>query len=499
MPNQSQQQNLPAKDALRKDALLLTSFFVADSETPYLVRYRSSEIEDYSLMMYKQDRGIYVRLTYTSFSTIFQSFLTKNAITELWMSQRIRSVYDAILSSSDNTIVRELTGTPKYPNLICFRDLILEWTTGQVQPHTPELFFLSQVNVKYTDVADAIANKTDCPYFLKFLGDIMPDIADQDNLIKLGGYLMYQGGNPAGKIFTFIGEGANGKSMLLDIYQEVFGGQMSPCISYLSLEEMSEVEGHSRGLLENSQINLVAEQRGSKIDWEEIKKIIDGVAIKVNPKFIKPYFITPRCKLIMASNEIPYIKDRTHAAVRRLYSLRFSSTFVTPEYMAELVNRGTDIEENRFFLLRPAEEMMAEFRAELPVICGIFLEGLRRLAKDKWIFPETKAVIATKEEFAVETDIAKHWIKNYLIIGGVDDFLSSAEVYALFSQFYDDHTGGDEKSKPKKHTVSKRIVQILNLKPKVKRVEGKIVKGFHLKYRNPDTLPEETLYDQETV
>jgi len=104
------------------------------------------------------------------------------------------------------------------PNKIACLNGILNVETRMLEPFTPDDFILTQIPVKYDPTMD-------CPQITKFLSEVV----NTDQLCMMQqiiGYSLYQG-MPIHKATMLVGDGANGKSTLIELIKQFLGGVLS--------------------------------------------------------------------------------------------------------------------------------------------------------------------------------------------------------------------------------------------------------------------------------
>ena len=146
-------------------------------------------------------------------------------------------------------------------------------------------------------------------------------------ILEMIGYCLYQS-NSFQKAFVLIGDGANGKSVLLKCIKALLGEQ-----NYSALDLSETGDRFSTAMLFGKLANI-----GDDISDEFLcgnasalfKKIVTGDTIKAENKGQDPFMFAPFCKLIFSANEMPRSKDRTGAIQRRLVMIPFRARF-TPD------------------------------------------------------------------------------------------------------------------------------------------------------------------------
>lgn len=247
-----------------------------------------------------------------------------------------------------------------------FRNCVLDLLTGEKLNHNPS--FMSTVQVPYD-----YDEKADCPQWKKFISEIM---AGRELSIKLlqemTGYILYEDSSLQ-KCFFLMGDGANGKSVLLNVLRAVFSEA-----NVSSVEMSSLIEPFQRINLLTSLVNISTETSSNVKGAESIfKQIVVGDTINgcyKNKDFVN---FKPRCVMISACNEYIKSRDTTSGFLRRICFIDFPCKFE---------GEKADV------------ELESKLCTELSGIFNWAYEGYKRLRKQKKFTetPEQKKMI---EEF----------------------------------------------------------------------------------------------------
>ena len=249
-----------------------------------------------------------------------------------------------------------------------FLNGVLELDTGKFREHNQ--FDMSTVQVGYNYDANA-----DCPLWKKFIREVMANRPTSISLVQeMFGYILFND-CALQKCFFLMGDGANGKSVLLYIIGSVFSE------SNVSNVEMSSLtEPFQRISLIDSLVNISSETRTDVKGAESIfKQIVAGDTINgcyKNKDFVK---FKPRCVLISACNDYVQSKDTTYGFLRRICFIDFPCKF-----------EGDNADLNLKYKLQNE-------------VAGIFnwsYEGYKRL-KQQHHFTETDEQAEMMEEFSV--------------------------------------------------------------------------------------------------
>ena len=204
-------------------------------------------------------------------------------------------------------------------NLIAFANGIYNITTKELQDFSPDIVVTNQIPWDYnpdaySEICDHTLNKIACK-----------DADIRALLEEMIGYCFYRK-NELSKAFICTGTKSNGKSTFLEMIQNVLG---QGNYAALGLDELDEkfATFTMAGKLANIGDDISDEfLQGRSVAL--FKKLVSGNMIKGeiknNPEI---FFFKPTVKLIFSANDIPRMKDKTGAVLRRLIIVPFNATF----------------------------------------------------------------------------------------------------------------------------------------------------------------------------
>ena len=207
---------------------------------------------------------------------------------------------------------------PSEANLIAFNNGVYDIMTGELKPFSTEIVITNKIPWDYdpdaySELADSTLNKLSCG-----------DSAIRALLEECIGYCFYRR-NELGKAFILTGDKSNGKSTFLDCVKAILGEKN---ISALDLKELGDRFTTSMmfGKLANIGDDISDDfMQGSQVSI--FKKIVTGNRIKAERKGQDPFEFNPFIKLLFSANDIPRMKDKTGAVLRRLVIIPFNATF----------------------------------------------------------------------------------------------------------------------------------------------------------------------------
>ena len=203
-------------------------------------------------------------------------------------------------------------------NLIAFENGVYDMVTGELKPFSSDMVITNKIPWNYNPGAySELADKT------------LDKLACNDRNIRLLleeciGYCFYRR-NELGKAFILTGDKSNGKSTFLDCMKAMLGEQN---ISALDLKELGD--RFSTAMMFGKLANIGDDIGDDFLQGSQVsifKKVVTGNRIKAERKGQDPFEFNPFIKLLFSANDIPRMKDKTGAVLRRLVIIPFNATF----------------------------------------------------------------------------------------------------------------------------------------------------------------------------
>lgn len=183
--------------------------------------------------------------------------------------------------------------------------------------HHPEIAGRVRVNFDYVEGKRVLAVD-------KFLLDIANGVPERKQLIlQMIGYSLTRTIREQ-KLFFLYGESAsNGKSTLLNVIRQLIGKEN---ISSVSLEDLTS-NGFMQAELDGKLVNIFADLSSKFLkDVSSVKNLVTGDTQSVSRKFGQPFELTPHCKLLFSTNEMPK-SQKDKGWYRRMLIIPFEMQF----------------------------------------------------------------------------------------------------------------------------------------------------------------------------
>jgi len=252
----------------------------------------------------------------------------------------------------------------------------------QTYEHLPELLSTRRFDIEYNPEAK-------CENWIKVVNEILEDDENKVNLLQEYFGLCLTRDMRQEKALFLLGEGANGKSVMLFVLQELLGES-----NYSTLSVGNFKEKHALECLVGKLANISTETTANGIiEDSNFKAIVSGDAIYIEPKFKKGFSYRPFCKLIFALNTMPKTNDRTDAFFRRMLIVKFNKQF--PDFEQDktlkyaLLNELDGIfnwclggllrlrERGGFYISKEMQDEIFEFKKDNNTVLGFLEEDCR--------------------------------------------------------------------------------------------------------------------------
>jgi putative DNA primase/helicase len=220
----------------------------------------------------------------------------------------------------------------------------------------------------------------EAPLFRKYLDEVVPDLDTQKCIAEYLGYVFIPGNRmKLEKVLVLYGKGGNGKSVLQEIVNALFG-EVNIC--NFDLEMLTGSNGYYRAVFANKLLNVCSEI-SPRLKTAMFKQIASGEPVSARQIFGKPYTIRNYGKLFFNCNVLPTEVEATDGFFRRWLIAEFPNKFTDDK--AD-INLHRKIIEN-----------------ELSGVLNWVLEGLTRLLKQGH-FTESKIMKERIKKYQQETN-----------------------------------------------------------------------------------------------
>lgn len=319
-------------------------------------------------------------------------------------------------------------------------ELLLDTITGRwrLQHHNPKNYKRIILPVRHRNVQD-LDLEVACPTWLKFMDSAMWTPNEEDTELRkrqLGcamGYSMQETMPFLKKSFYLIGSPDTGKSVTLDVIEELLGRSN---VSSLTLSQLGDKFGpvHLKGSLANISGEIA---RGELINDGQFKSIISGDSIHVESKGKDGYSIRNKARLFFGGNNLPRSRDKSGAIESRMVFIPYDNACPPDKRDYDLRSK---LMKELDGIARWALEIFAEeyMKDKCSSIFNTPSMGAARLMQE-WQDDLNPSRIWMRERLLIGgsapgfTPVDGNW--DDLIRQGVDEFVSSQALYADYTEW----------------------------------------------------------------
>ena len=335
---------------------------------------------------------------------------------------------------------------PAPAHLIAFRNGIYDILEDELKPFSPNVVITNRIPWDYNPNAySELADKT------------LDKIACNDKQVRtileecIGSCFYRSNTLGGGKAFILTGEGSNGKSTFIAMVQHLLNEDN---ISALDLKELDQK-------FQNAALFGKLANLGDDISDEFIvnasifKKFVTGERVQVQNKGEKPFDFNNYAKFLFSANNIPRIKDKTGAVLRRLLIVPFNANFTKDD---------PDYDSGIKYKLEEQEVM------EYLIVLGI--EALKRVLEHGFT-----------ESEKVQEQLKEYEESNNPIIGFFDEMqmeefqIENEQSDKVFKR-YKEYCLANNFNPMSKNEFSRQLCRKLGMTTKTKKINGKVYRIY---------------------
>jgi len=193
----------------------------------------------------------------------------------------------------------------------------LDLGTGELREHRREDLITKLAPVEYDSTAR-------CPKFMSFLAQITGEDEELRNFLQRAIGYGLTGDTSEQVMFVAYGTGANGKSTLLNVIQDLLGDYalQTPTDTFVRKRDRSATNDLAR--LRGARFVVATEvNEDGKLDEVLVKQVTGGDKISARFLYQEFFDFRPECKIFLVTNYKPYITGSDQGIWRRIILIPF--------------------------------------------------------------------------------------------------------------------------------------------------------------------------------
>lgn len=286
------------------------------------------------------------------------------------------------IAQTDKNFSTSIEQYDQNPFLVTVQNGTLDLKTGEFRNSNQHDYITKQLGTFYD--ANAKASR-----WLQFLKDITGNNKELIEYLQTAVGYSLTGDVSEQKIFFLYGDGANGKSVFLDVISQLMGDYSATASSEsFVVSKRNEANYDLAALTGKRFVTSVEFEKGRNLAESKVKLITGGDPISCRHLYGQFFIYTPQFKTWVALNHMPNIRNNDNGIWRRIVILSF----------------------NQSFLGKENKNIKEELLKELPGILIWALDGLKKW-QEKGL-KEPKLISDAIEEFRHQSDTVGLWIEE---------------------------------------------------------------------------------------
>jgi putative DNA primase/helicase len=293
---------------------------------------------------------------------------------------------------------------------------VLNLKTLQLEKPVKSRFITKMMNVTFDPQAT-------CPVWENHINVIFGTDDDTKNSIQqiLGYCLLHD--NPEQMFYILWGQGENGKSKTILCLSKIMGDytkNASPSTFMYSKNIQDKVRSDIARLNGTHMVSAIEGQQGHRLNESLIKAITGGDIQTARMNYDRcEYDFDLQAKILLGTNVVPVIRDRTHAMWRRVILVPF--TIRVPDKIKD-------------------PNIIDKFMVEKSGILNWLLKGLEMYYTNKKI-TLSKSITDATLDYKRKSDEFSGFLEGYEFTGSELDTLYKKDVWEAFKIWYNDEFG----------------------------------------------------------
>ena len=278
---------------------------------------------------------------------------------------------------------------------------VFDLKSSKLLPLSPEYYFTYRLPVNYEENEDGSE-------IMRFLRDVLHE-DDIEAVLEFIAYCLVPE-QRFHKAMMFVGDGANGKSTLIELVRQFLGEENTTSHSLQTLLTNRFAVSDLYGKL----VNLYADLPSEALKETGMFKILTGGDMLQAEKKFKPTFqFSNTAKLIFSANVLPYTFDDSGAFFRRWFLINFPNTFEGEKRDPYILKR-----------LITEKGLSGFLNLLIPRLIRVLEYG----------FSKSKSTEELRDEYIMKSSPVQYFVKE-CIEEDPAAFETKDEVYSVFCQF----------------------------------------------------------------
>lgn len=376
----------------------------------YIIEKLNISSVEWNIFVYGQgwDYGIWKPLSKYQFDNIIMRELESllGGMISIFRNTDKNNIHEFVTVYAENDELREKL-VSKYDSDVNLWDCVFDPKTKTIRQYSKDDYKFQKFSYPYE-----ILSQTTKPILrLNFLDQILEWYKQKDHIVDFLQELVWSllvTDTKYQKALLLYGSGANGKGVFLSAIRNLLG--FNNC-SNVGLHEINNAQNlyNLFGKLVNIDSDM---QQDVQLDSWVIKKIISGEPITAKILYKQPIEYVPFARLLIATNEQPYLKTIDDSIRRRFIYLHLKNSFLGKEDF----------------------DLLDKLSEEKELIFAWAITWLCRLL-ERWNFEVPQELQDNLSNFIKENDTVELFLDEYEVERRPDAKIYNKDIYSLYKYF----------------------------------------------------------------
>lgn len=286
---------------------------------------------DSELFSYDKTTGIWAEITDEAESVIY-NFLRSHGI-ELPNLNKQKELASLLIKEIRYKAEKEhnhayIMNEPN-SDVLCFRNGVLDKTTGKLLPFNPNLNLRSRLDININEIQSTPTT------FLNWLNFIAEDNEERRTLLLSVLYVVLVNRYDWQMFFELTGRGGTGKTTFLKVCELLAGKDNHTAINLIDLDK----NAHATASIVGKSLLTAEDQPVYNGDGSTVRAITGKGTITVNPKYKKPFSYEPKAVLLIANNAPMRFKENNGGIERRRVLITFEKAVERSQRDSTLIDK----------------------------------------------------------------------------------------------------------------------------------------------------------------
>lgn len=376
---------------------LFLSRYIVGSDGDAIEKYAYAD-SPYSVYLYNGRH--YERLEIKQFAFVIRKAMEEMGMGVVYLHKSSEPLAKAVIEDMIST------GTMWKPDsrYMVFKNGVLDTEDMVLYPHSPEYM----TNIVFADLD--FNPDADCPIFKKVVNDAL-DKDTANVLQEMCGYLLFPDSRHE-KIGVLVGEGRNGKSVILNMISYALGEEN---VTHFGLQQITDASGVFIANMVGKLANICHDSGNLiKVGNEGIlKQYASGEPIMAKILYQQPTITTNYPHSIIAVNALPVSADVSDGYFRRFLIIDFP---------------------HQIPLNKVDRQLFAKMKPERMGVLLWIIEGMKRLLSES-DFSESKAVVDIKKQYRKDNNIVATFLDEFEFRPSKTETRALNEIFRMFDRW----------------------------------------------------------------